>query len=213
MSCLECRDLDEQFDPAIARRELSRYRKRGAEPATRLLIRAIEDSKIAAGATLLDVGGGVGAIQHELLDRGFSSALQVDASSAYLKASADEADRVGHTARAAFRHANFREIASELPEFDVVTLDRVVCCDPDYATMLDGAASRARRLVALTYPRDHWPVRLVVAAANALRRLTGRSFRAYVHKPAEMAAVLEGNGLKRRWNGGTIVWAAEVFER
>src|SRR5262249_27730786 len=150
-------------DPAIVRRELSRYRRRGPERATRMLIQAIEARKVAAGAAPLHVGGGIGAVQHALLDPGFASAMPGGPASAYLQASADEADRVGHAGRTAFRHANFRAIASELPEFDVVTLDRVVCCDPDYATMLDGAASRARRLVAITYPRDRWPVRLVVA--------------------------------------------------
>jgi hypothetical protein len=48
---------------------------------------------------------------------------------------------------------------------------------------------------------------------NAWRRLRGHPFRAYVHPPAAMTAVLEGRGLRRRWTGGTWIWSAELFER
>jgi hypothetical protein len=40
-----------------------------------------------------------------------------------------------------------------------------------------------------------------------------KGFQAYVHPPEEMAAVLQEHGMKRRWSGGTWIWAAEVFER
>ena len=96
---------------------------------------------------------------------------------------------------------------------DVVTLDRGVCCDPDYARLLGAAADRARRLVAFSYPRPRWSVRLFVAALNFVNRLRGRTFRAYVHPPAAMIGVLERAGLRRRWAGGTWIWAVELFER
>jgi magnesium-protoporphyrin O-methyltransferase len=94
-----------------------------------------------------------------------------------------------------------------------VTLDRVVCCDPDYVAMLSAAASRARVLLALSYPRNRLLIRAVVAISNGIRGLLGRAFRAYVHPPEGMRAVLEGAGMRRAWAGGTWVWAVEVFER
>jgi magnesium-protoporphyrin O-methyltransferase len=100
-----------------------------------------------------------------------------------------------------------------VPPADVVTLDRVVCCDPDYARMLGAAASRARRILAFSYPRARWLTRLVVGATNLGRRLLGREFRAYVHPPEQMKAVLEAAGMLRAWAGGTWVWAVDVYER
>jgi magnesium-protoporphyrin O-methyltransferase len=213
MDCCRESANEEFFDARTARRELKRYRKRGPGRWTRTLLAAIEGASLPAGSTLLDIGGGVGTIHHRLLEHGFAHATQVDASTAYLAAAGEEASRLGHAGRVTFRHGDFHTLASELPLADVVTLDRVVCCDPDYESMLGQAAAHTRRLVAFTYPRPRWIVRVVIAGGNAVGRMLGRTFRAYVHPPTAMAAVLERNGLRRRFAGGTFLWAAEVFER
>jgi magnesium-protoporphyrin O-methyltransferase len=213
MDCCRVSAADEFFNERTARRDLKRYRRRGAARCTRQLLSAIEAATIPAGSTLLDVGGGVGSIHHALLEQGFARATQVDASSAYLAVAAEEVERLGHDGRVDLRRGDFHTLAVELPPADVVTLDRVVCCDPDFEDMLGHAASHALRLVAFTYPRPRWIVRLFIAAGNRICGLLGRSFRAYVHPPAAMAAVLERNGMRRRWAGGTFIWAAEVFER
>ncbi len=213
MDCCAGYANDEFFDAKVARRELKRYRKRGPGPWTQKLLTAIEAASLPEGSTLLDIGGGVGTIHHRLLEHGVAHATQVDASSAYLAAAAEEVERLGHFGRVDLRQGDFHALAAELPPFDIVTLDRVVCCDPDYESMLGQAAAHARRLVAFTYPRPRWMVRAVVGFGNALGRIAGRTFRAYVHSPDAMAAVLERNGLRRRWAGGTFIWAAEVFER
>jgi SAM-dependent methyltransferase len=213
MDCCRGAANDEFFDDRFVRRELKRYRRRGPAPQTRKLLTAIEAAAIPPGSTLLDVGGGVGTIHHHLLERGFARATQIDASSAYLAAAAEEVERLGHNGRVDLRRGDFQTLAIEIPPADVVTLDRVVCCDPDYEAMLGQAAAHALRLVAFTYPRPRWFVRAFVRVGNAARRMAGGTFQAYVHPPAAMAAVLERNGLRRRWVGGTFIWAAEVFER
>jgi magnesium-protoporphyrin O-methyltransferase len=163
--------------------------------------------------TLLDIGGGVGVIHHVLLERGFSNAMQVDASPAYLEAAAEEAGRLGHAGRVDFRLAEFPAEAGEVPAADLVTLDRVVCCYADYQSMLRAAGERARHVLALSYPRPRRLAHWSVAAGNLVRRLRGQAFRVFVHSPARMGAVLEATGLRRVWAGGTWIWAVEVFER
>jgi SAM-dependent methyltransferase len=208
-----CCAVDEQFDERVAENDLTRFRRRGPDAPTRQILAALEKVHPPSGATLLDIGGGVGAIHHGLLERGFDQAVQVDASAAYLALARLEADRLGHRGRVEFRHGDFRSVASEVPTADAVTLDRVVCCDPDYQGLLTIAAAHARGYLALSYPRDRWDVRVVVAAMNAWRAVSGRAFRVHVHPPAAMAQVLAGAGLRRRWAGGTFVWAVELFER
>lgn len=205
--------MDRQFDATIARKDLHRFRRRGPDAVTRHLLTAVQRVQLAPGASLLDIGGGIGAIHHRLLDRGFARATQADASAAYLAAAAVEAERLGHRALVEFRHGDFRDLAGDLPAADAVTLDRVVCCDPDYRGLLAAAADHSRSCLALSYPRDRWYVRAVVAASNTWRRLWGRAFRAYVHSPVAMADVLLRAGLRRTWAGGTFVWAIELHER
>jgi predicted RNA methylase len=208
-----CQITDQQFDAGVARRDLRRFRRRGPEPSTRHILAAVLAYPLPAEPELLDVGGGIGALHHTLLDRGFARALHVDGSAAYLATAAEETARLGHAGRVVFRQGDFRSVARELPPADVVTLDRVVCCDPDFAGLLAAAAARARLAVAFSYPRPRWLVRAMVTAANAARRLVGRAFRAYVHPPGAMHVVLERAGFRRRWVGGSWVWAVELFER
>ena len=213
MTTCHCCASDQQFDRRLAHHDLRRFHRRGPDPATRQLLAAVQASSLPANPTLLDIGGGIGTIHHVLLAHGFARAAQIDASQAYLAVAVAEAARLGHSDRVTFAHADFRAVAPTVAPADVVTLDRVVCCDPDYAGLLGAAADHAQHLVAYTYPRPHWYTRVFVATVNAWRRLRGHPFRAYVHPPAAMTAVLEGRGLRRRWTGGTWIWSAELFER
>jgi magnesium-protoporphyrin O-methyltransferase len=155
----------------------------------------------------------VGTIHHALLDQGFRQATHLDASTAYLAVTAEEAKRLGHADRVTFHHADFRDVAADIPAADVVTLDRVVCCDADYLSLLAAAAQHASRLLGFTFPRARWYMRGFVGAANAWRQIRGAAFRAYVHPPTAMPAVLEKHGFRRRSTAGTWIWAVEVFER
>src|SRR3989304_4688720 len=99
MSCAQCQGIERMFDRRAAERELRQYRAAGPGGTTRLLIDALKAEGVA-GLTLLDIGGGVGAIQHELLRAGARSATAVDASSAYLDAARAEGARLGAGGRA-----------------------------------------------------------------------------------------------------------------
>ena len=104
-------------------------------------------------------------------------------------------------------------MADTLPDADVVTLDRVVCCYPDAGALLGAAALRTRQFLALTYPRNRWHVRAVIAVQNLLRRLKGSEFRVFVHSPEGVSATLQEAGLARAARQETWVWIMEVYRR
>ena len=81
---------NEHFNTRIARRDLDRYRKNGPSATARLLRDLLVDAGALDGL-LLDIGAGIGALTFELLDRGVSRAILVDASSSYLAAASEEA--------------------------------------------------------------------------------------------------------------------------
>ena len=76
------------FDARTANKELRAYEKRGARGATRRLLDALQASLRASGSdsfTHLDIGGGVGVLQHELAGSGATRTTAVDASQPYLE--------------------------------------------------------------------------------------------------------------------------------
>lgn len=210
--CGHCRDAGDFFTSRTARRELRRYRRKGPLRSTVLLLEGLRAEGVE-GATLLDIGGGIGAIQHELFSEGLTRSIQVDASEGYLQLARDEARRRGHEDKAFFRYGDAVELTSELPACDLVTLDRVVCCYPHLEPLLEAALSRTGRLLGLVFPRDRWFVRVGLRAVNLWQRLRRSSFRVYLHDPARIEAVIRGHGLQPAYSNRTILWHVAVFAR
>jgi 2-polyprenyl-3-methyl-5-hydroxy-6-metoxy-1,4-benzoquinol methylase len=207
-----CEMEDNTFGEDEAKANLKDYRKRGPAKQTKLILEAVRSLGLQ-DASLLDVGGGIGAIHHELLKDMASEAMHVDASSAYLKIANEEAQRQGHSERVKFIHADFTDVVDELPQVDVVTLDRVVCCYPDFRSLLKAAASKSRKAIALTYPRETWWLKMGIAVANFFQKLRKDPFRGFVHPIVEMEALLNGEGLRRVSTRRLFVWEMSLYRR
>ena len=151
MDCGQCRGIEKVFDQKEAKKDLKRYRKKGPSDTTRMLVEAIKEEGVQQG-TVLDIGGGVGAIQYELLDAGASGAVSVDASTAYVEAAKAEAQRRGHGDRISHIHGNFVEVAPDIEPADIVTLDKVICCYDDVEGLVDLSSQRAARLYGVVLP-------------------------------------------------------------
>ena len=212
MPCNCCEMEDNTFGADEAKANLRDYRKRGPAKQTKLILEAVRSLGLQ-DASLLDVGGGIGAIHHELLKDMASEAMHVDASSAYLKIANEEAQRQGHSERVKFIHADFTDVVDELPQVDVVTLDRVVCCYPDFRSLLKAAASKSRKAIALTYPRETWWLKMGIAVANFFQKLRKDPFRGFVHPVVEMEALLNGEGLRRVSTRRLFVWEMSLYRR
>ncbi len=200
------------FSEAEARSELRNYRKRGPANQTKLILEAIRSSGLK-NADLLDIGGGIGVIHHELLEDVARAATHVDASSAYLKEAKEETARRGHSERVNFIHADFTDVASDLPKADIVTLDRVVCCYPDFRRLLKAAAEHSQRALALTYPRETWYLRFGLKVINFFQGLRKDPFRVFLHPVAEMDSLLKREGFERVSLRRLIVWEMALYQK
>jgi SAM-dependent methyltransferase len=212
IDCCHREGIEDQFGEGVARRELRRLRRRGPRRTTRLLLDALRARGID-GASILDIGGGVGAIHHELLDAGAREAVQVDVAPAYLAAAREEAARRGHGGRVRFVRGDVVERAGALPDADVVTLDRVICCYPDMPALVASSARKSRRLYGAVYPRDGWWMRRGLAFVNTILRLRRSAFRAFLHPPPAIDAALRSAGFERISGRRTVVWHVVVYER
>ena len=213
MSCQQCQGIETEFDPKYAARELKKYRRKGPSKTTAMLIGALHDAGIA-GATLLDIGGGVGAIQHALLAEGARNAVSVDASSAFVETAREEARRRGYEEQIDFQHGDFVDLAEELPSADIVTLDKVICCYDDMEELVRLSAGRAQRLYGAVYPRDVWWVKAGFNALNAVLSLFRRHFRTFIHPTHRVERLLRERGfIEQKYIRYSGIWQVVVFGR
>jgi len=212
MTCNCCEITDHAFSEAEARAEIRNYHRRGPMNQTKLILDSIRSLKLK-NANLLDIGGGIGVIHQELLEDVASEATHVDASSAYLKQARAEAARRGHGEQVNFIHADFTDVADQLPAADVVTLDRVVCCYPDFRRLLKAAAEHSQRALALTYPRETWYMQVGLKVANFFQRLRRDPFRVFLHPVVEMDSLIQRQGFKRVSLRRLFVWEMALYQR
>jgi len=212
MPCNCCEITDSAFSEFEARSERKSYSRNGPAKQTQLILEAVRSLGLK-NAALLDIGGGIGAIHHELLEDVANAATHVDASSSYLKEAKAEAARRGHGERVKFIHADFTEVADDLPKADIVTLDRVVCCYPDFRGLLKAAADHSQKVLALTYPRETWYMRLGFRVMNFVQRLRKDPFRVFLHPIADMDSLIKREGFERVSLRRLFVWEMALYRR
>jgi SAM-dependent methyltransferase len=200
------------FPTREAKADLERYRKKGPDPTTRALIDALVAAGVE-GTTLLDIGGGIGVIQLELIGAGVVRAHSVDASPAFVRIARAEAKRRGFGDRTTGQVGDFVALAADVPVADVVTLDRVVCCYDDVGALVGQAASHAGRMVGLVYPRVTWWIRAAARLLNLLMPVLRRAAVIYIHPDAAVEGPLRAAGFERRPVKRTLIWQVDLYLR
>ena len=189
-----------------------RYRRRGLSRTARAIVTFLTDRGID-GASVLEIGGGVGELHVELLRRGAATATNLEISTNYEAEATRLLERTGLAAGVERRFLDIAQAPDEVEPADVVVLHRVVCCYPDYERLLGAAANKTGRLLVFSHPPRNLATRAVLWTANTLRRLKGDSFREFLHPPVEMRSVAAQSGLRDtyRWRG--FGWRVVGFER
>jgi magnesium-protoporphyrin O-methyltransferase len=207
-----CDGCGAMFGERAARRALRRYLRKGLDGEARTLAEWASEGGLA-GVTVLEVGGGVGQIQAELLRRGAARGEVVEVVAAYEAPARELAAAVGVADRTSFHVADLTTEAGAVAPADVVVLRRVVCCSPRGVELLGVAAARTRRVLVASYPRRAWAVRAAASLQNAVLALLRRDFRVYVHDPAALAAAADAEGLGRTHHRRGAVWESVAFGR
>jgi magnesium-protoporphyrin O-methyltransferase len=200
------------YGPRVAASDLRSYRTKGPRPSTKALVTALVADGVA-GATVLDIGGGVGMIGYELLDAGAASVTNVEASAAYLAAAREESARRGLAGRATLRLGDFTDLVGSTPPADIVTLDRVLNVYPDWERLGFMAAERTRRVLGIVVPRDTPMVRLVVAVMNVVLRLRRQPIRARVIQIEAIERMARRAGLARTCSHAVGAWQVLAYRR
>lgn len=199
------------FGEKSARRALGRYLRKGlgGSDAPRIADWAAEQG--LDGATVMEVGGGIGQIQAELVRRGAARGTVVEVVADYEDAARELATATGIADRTAFVLADLLETPDAVEPADIVVLRRVVCCTPVGPAVLGAAAGLASRTLLASYPRDRAGVRVVVRLQNGLLALMRKRFRTFVHPPRELERAAEKHGLRLARVERGFVWETAQF--
>ena len=210
--CCDSGDYDRVFDDRFARRTAADYRAKGLNRTARAMVAALVQRGVQ-GASVLEIGGGVGAIQIELLRRGAASSTNLELSPAYEAQATALIAEAGLAGRVTRRIADIAADPDSVDAADIVILHRVVCCYPDHVRLLHAAAARAREQLVFSFPPRNLVTRAIVASDNATYRLRRREFRSFAHPPAAMLGVLAESGLRPQVVYRGLVWRAATAVR
>jgi magnesium-protoporphyrin O-methyltransferase len=199
------------FSRSFAARDARNFRAHGVRGTSRALVELAGD---VHDASVLDIGGGVGAIGFELLAAGARCATTVELSDGYEEAAAELAAERGVANRVERRVADVVEDAAAVEPHDVVVMHRVVCCYPDVDALVGAAADLTQRRLVLTYPQERRWIGAGLAAMNIFLRLRRCGFRTYLHPVARIVGAAEqhGLGLEQRVKHG-LLWESASLAR
>jgi Methyltransferase domain len=200
------------FDEKLARKDAARYRRKGLRGAGKRLVELVA-ARGVEGATVLEIGGGVGSLQIELLERGAARSTNTEISPGYESAAGKLLEERGLTDRVERVVVDVVAEPHRVGAADAVVLHRVVCCYPDFEALLSAASGKARRLLAFTYPPDVAPVRAFVAVLNLWQRLRGSDFRSFVHPEQAMLETVERSGFRVTLRDRSGIWRIALLER
>ena len=212
MGCCQCQGIESMFDKKAAKRQLKRYLKKGPSKTTSMLLDAIH-KKGVQGLDFLDIGGGIGSIQYDLIKGGALGGTSIEASSAYIDVVKDETLQNSLVDTVSFKHGDFTTMASDVDAADIVTLDKVICCYDDMSELVGLSSKLARKIYAVIYPRDVWWTKLAFLFMNLYSRIKGSSFRTFIHPTQKVEEIIFGNGLKRNYYATTLIWQVAIFTK
>ena len=193
------------FGPKFARHVAARYRKRGLDGTAQRMVDWLVAQGVD-GATVLEIGGGVGEIGLELLSHGAAHATSLELSPAY-DAEANRLIReAGLTDRVDRRLGDIATNPGVAERADIVVMHRVICCSPDADRLLGAAADHAARFVVLSHPPRNTLSRAMLWAENLTLRLRRREYRTFAHPTQQLLQILRTHGFVTEQVHSGLIW-------
>ena len=210
--CCSPRGYQWIFSEKTARADAQSYRRKGLDRTSRRIVDYLKERGVE-GRTVLEVGGGVGAIQIELLKAGATRAISVELTPTYEQVALELLHEAGFEDRVERKVMDFAHSANEFAVADVVIMNRVICCYPDMPVLAGAAADHAGEVLVMSFPRRTWWTRSLLAAGNLALRITRRQFQVFVHPPDQILAVAERHGLRQALDKPGRFWQIAAAQR
>lgn len=196
----------------MAHSEANRYRRKGLDATSRRIFEFVKAQGVA-GRTVLEVGGGIGAIQIELLKAGAARTVSVELTPTYEDDANALLQEAGLADRSERKIMDFAMAGAEVDGADIVIMNRVICCYPDMPRLAGQASDHARQLLVMSFPRRAWWMRVGLGLANLMLRLTRREFQIFLHPPKQILATSEQHGLRTVLDQTGVIWTVAALRR
>ena len=200
------------FSESSARNEARRYRRKGLDATSRRIVDFLRGQGVE-GRTVLEVGGGIGAVQLELLKAGATRAVSVELTPTYEEVARELLDEAGLADRVERKVVDLAAASDEVEGADIVVLNRVICCYPDMPRLAGAAADHTRQVLVMSYPRRAWWTGIGLGIANLIFRITRLEFQVFLHRPEQILATSESRGLRTVQDQTGLLWTVAGLRR
>ena len=207
-----CCGADMFFNEKMAAKEYRKYLKKGPVKATARIIAQLSGQEVT-GKSLVDVGGGIGALQWWFLQQGGAQTTDIDASSGYLQKAREHAEKNGWQDKARFVMGDCTDRYKEVGDAHFITLDKVVCCYPNFKEILAATCDKAREGVSLSYPMDGFIAQAIRNIGTLFFMLKGNPFRPYIHPVKDIRKIFAEKGFTRIAHDISFPWHVETYAR
>lgn len=212
--CCSLADYGQVFSSRQARWDAWRYARRGLGWAPGRTVDLFRD-RVIDGASLLEIGGGIGDLQVELLRLGVTRAVSVELSPSYEENATRILRDAGFDTAVTRLTGDFIDMYDRVERADLVVMHNVLCCYPDMRRLVEAAAEKTRNYLIVSYPRNTWWLRAAAKTMNHVwyRRVRRCDFRFFIHPPAEVRRAALSAGLNLLHRERSVGDHLEVFRR
>lgn len=207
-----CCGADLFFDKKTADKKYKAYLKKGPSRVTAKMIAQLKELSID-GKSMVDIGGGIGALQWWFLENGGANTIDIDASTGYLKQAEEHAKRKGWETNTDFLLGDCIDIYPQIEAADYITLDKVVCCYPNFKEILEASCDKATKAISLSYPMDGFISNGIRVLGDILMSFRDNPFRPFIHSVDDIRKVFEQKGYTRVTHNLVFPWHVETYER
>lgn len=200
------------FSEKRARAEARRFRNKGVDATSRRIVDLLLKGG-AKGRTVLEIGGGIGAIQIELLRAGANHAVSVELTPTYEEAASQLLQEAGLLDRVERKVLDFVAAGAEVEAADIVVMNRVICCYPDMPRLVGAAADHRLGVLVMSFPKKTSWTRALLSIGNFGLRVTKREFQVFLHSPDEIRYTAEVHGLRALATQRGLFWEIAAWER
>ncbi len=190
-----------------------RYKTKGLSKSSKVLLDFLVADGVKEKSTL-ELGCGAGGFTMELVNQGAASAVGIDLSVEMIKAANELSHARGAEDRVKYWQGN--AATADLPQADIVVMDKVICCYSDIGSLMKNATSASRDLVGFIVPRDEgilkWPLRLGVWIGNVIQKRR-KSIFFYLHSLPALDKSLRESGFTRRQKKSSRFWLVFLYGR